>query len=118
MLPLVALCLALESSPAAQPAMGRISGQIVEARSGAPLFAVLVQVQSTRQRAISDTEGKFEIVDVPAGPQKIVVSVVGFGLVRRDITVTADQTTDLTIPVAEGASTYVEEITVAAGPFR
>lgn len=102
----------------AQPATGRVSGRIVEARTGAPLVAVLVQIQSTRQRALTDADGKFEIADVPAGAQTLVVSVVGFGLVRRDIVVSVDTTAELTIPVAEGASTYVEEVTVAASPFR
>jgi hypothetical protein len=97
---------------------GRVSGQIIEARTGAPLIAVLVQVQATRQRAFSDGDGRFEIAAVPAGPQTLTISVVGFGLVRRDITVTADGTTELTIPVAEGASTYVEEVMVAGSVFR
>ena len=126
MLPRVAvasLVVALIAAPAvAQPQspsqFGIIRGQVVEARTGAPLAAVLVQVQSTRQRAFSDADGRFEIPDVPAGSQTLVVSVVGFGLVRRDVMVTPGQTSDLTIPVAGGASTYVEEVTVAASPFR
>jgi hypothetical protein len=97
---------------------GRITGHVVEARTGAPLAAVLVQVQSTRQRAYSDQDGRFELTDVPAGAQTIVVSVVGFGLVRREVVIVADEAVDLTIPVAEGASTYVEEVTVSASPFR
>src|SRR5215210_7672467 len=101
-----------------QTATGHISGRIVEARTNAPLVAVLVQVQSTRQRGISDTDGRFDIPDVPIGKQTVMVSVVGYGLVRRDVEVIADQATDLTIPVAEGASTYVEEVTVAASAFR
>jgi outer membrane receptor for ferrienterochelin and colicin len=115
----VLIVLACFDSPAlAQPPTGRVTGHIVEARTGAPLVAVLVQVLSTRQRALTDADGKFEIADVPVGTQTLVVSVVGFGLVRRDINVTADTAAELTIPVAEGASTYVEEVTVAASPFR
>ena len=125
MLPRVAvasLVVALIAAPAvAQPQspsqFGIIRGQVVEARTGAPLVAVLVQVQSTRQRAFSDADGRFEIPDVPAGSQTLVVSVVGFGLVRREVMVTSGQTSDLTIPVAGGASTYVEEVTVAASTF-
>ena len=63
-------------------------------------------------------EGRFDIPDVPVGKQTLVVSVIGYGLVRRDVEVMADQATELTIPVAEGASTYVEEVTVAASAFR
>ena len=101
-----------------QPTLGAISGVIVEARTGAPLAAVLVKVEATGQQAFSDTEGRFDIADVPAGGQTLLVSVVGYGLVRRDIAVAAGETASVTIPVAEGASTYVEEVTVAASVFR
>jgi hypothetical protein len=101
-----------------QSAAGSISGLIVESRTGAPLAAVLVKVESTGQQAFSDEEGRFELIAVPAGPQTLLVSVVGYGLVRRDITITAGDTAAITIPVAEGASTYVEEVTVGASLFR
>ena len=98
--------------------VGQIHGLIVEARTAAPLAAVLVQIESTRQRAISDPDGRFVIDDVPAGPQNLLVSVVGFGLVRRQVIVAAGGETEVTIPVAEGASTYVEDVAVTANRFR
>lgn len=98
--------------------VGRISGTIVEARTNAPLAAVLIKIQSTGQQTFSDAEGHFEISDVPAGSQTILVSVVGYGLVRRDVSVRANEVVDVTIPVNEGASTYVEEVSVGASRFR
>ncbi|HEX8028180.1 MAG TPA: TonB-dependent receptor [Vicinamibacterales bacterium] len=97
---------------------GKITGTIVEARTNAPLAAVLVKVQSTGQQAFSDVDGKFEIADVPSGPQTLLVSVVGYGLVRREVMVSALEVTEVTIPVAEGASTYVEEVSVGGSAFR
>ncbi len=97
---------------------GRVTGTIVEARTAAPLAAVLVKIQSTGQQSFSDAEGRFEIVDVPSGPQTVIVSVVGYGLVRREVAVIAGSAVDVTIPVAEGASTYVEDVAVSASPFR
>jgi hypothetical protein len=101
-----------------QPAHGTISGLVVEARTGAPLAAVLVKVEATGQQAFSDEEGRFEVAEVPSGPHTLLVSVVGYGLVRRDVTVRPGQSADVTIPVAEGASTYVEEVVVGASVFR
>jgi hypothetical protein len=109
---------ALSLTGDSQPATGTITGTIVEARSGAPLAAVLVKVQSTAKQSFSDADGKFEILDVPAGPQTLLVSVVGYGLVRRDVTVSATEPVNITIPVAEGASTYVEDVAVSGTPFR
>ena len=97
---------------------GVIHGTIVEARTGAPLAAVLVKVQSTGQQTLSAEDGTFEIADVPVGPQTLLVSVVGYGLVRKDVTVDVTNAVNVTIAVTEGASTYVEEISVGAGPFR
>jgi len=113
------LIAALLSSPADfQPAVGTITGTVVEARTGAPLAAVLVKVQSTGQQAFSDGDGRFQIGDVPAGSQTLLVSVVGFGLVRRDVNVDAATPVDVTIPVAEGASTYTEDVAVTGSAFR
>jgi hypothetical protein len=92
--------------------VGKITGSVIEARTGAPLPAVLVKVQSTGQQAFSGADGKFEINDVPVGSQTLLVSVVGYGLVRRDVTVSGTDAVDVTIPVNEGASTYVEEVSV------
>jgi hypothetical protein len=113
-----AVVLSLPADTIAQPVTSRVTGVIVEARTGAPLAAVLIKVQSTGQQAFSNEEGRFEIADVPVGAQTLLVSVVGYGLVRRDITVVAGELVDVSIPVAEGASTYVEEVAVSASPFR
>jgi carboxypeptidase-like protein len=118
----VSLCaaflLSLSADASAQPGTGRVTGTIVEARTGAPLAAVLIKVQSTGQQVFSDAEGRFEIPDLAAGSQTLLISVVGYGLVRRDVTVVAGEAVSVSIPVADGASTYVEDVTVSASPFR
>jgi hypothetical protein len=114
----VTLLLSLPLDVFAQPVTGTVTGHIVEARTAAPLAAVLVKIQATGQQAFSDAEGRFEIADVPAGPQTLLVSVVGYGLVRRSVTVVTGEAVDVSIPVAEGASTYVEDVAVSASPFR
>ena len=101
-----------------QPATGHVTGVVVESRTGAPLAAVLVKVQATGQQALSGSDGHFAIADVRAGSQTLLVSVVGYGLVHHDVTVVAGEAVDVTIPVAEGASGYVEDVTVGAPVFR
>jgi hypothetical protein len=97
---------------------GKITGKIVEARTGAPLTAVLVKVQATGQQAFSDADGNFTIDEVLVGNQTLLISVVGYGLVRRDVIVSANDVVNITIPVAEGASTYVEDVAVSGSAFR
>lgn len=119
---LISLCLAVSLSflPDAQaPAgTGRVTGVVVEARTGAPLAAVLIKVQATGQEAFSGADGRFEIADVPAGTQTLLISVVGYGLVRRDVTIATGGVVDVSIPVSEGASTYVEDVAVSGSAFR
>ncbi len=79
---------------------------------------MLVKVESTGQQGLTDADGRFEIMDVPSGPQTVLISVVGYGLVKRDVTVVAGEAVEVTIPVAEGASGYVEEVSVGAPLFR
>lgn len=112
----VALLLSLGAQ--AQPGTGRVTGTIVEAQTGAPLAAVLIKVQSTGQQVFSDAEGRFEVPEIPAGSQTLLISVVGYGLVRRDVSVGAGEAVDVSIPVAGGASTYFEDVAVSASPFR
>src|SRR5262245_4787402 len=115
----VLLVAALLSVQQAVPAaVGKITGTIVESRTDAPLAAVLVKVQATGQQALSDADGTFVIADVPVGPQTLLVSVVGFGLVRREVSVDGTNDVNVTIPVTEGASTYVEEVSVVGSAFR
>src|SRR5512139_2574802 len=99
-------------------ATGTIRGTVVEARTGQPLAAVLVRVQGTGQQAVSDAVGRFEIADVPQGTQTLVVSVVGYGLARREVEVKAGESVEVSLAVSEGASTYVESIVVGAPAFR
>jgi hypothetical protein len=97
---------------------GSITGHVVEARTNGALVAVVVKVQATGQQALSGADGAFEIPDVPIGKQTLLVSVVGYGLIKRDVEVVANTAVDVTIPVAEGASGYVEDVMVGAPRFR
>jgi hypothetical protein len=101
-----------------QPAPGTIAGTIVESRTRAPLTAVLVMVEGTDHRALSQDDGRFEIQGVVPGRHMLMVSVVGYGLVRRAVIVEAGRTVEVLIMVSEGGSSYVEEITVPAPAFR
>jgi hypothetical protein len=92
-----------------------VTGTIVEARTGTPLGRVLVLVEGTPISTQTAADGSFTLA-VPAGPQRLFVSLVGYALVRRDLVVQAG-ISPLTIPLAEGTGTYTESVTVAADRF-
>ena len=99
-------------------ASGRIDGVVVDARTGVALGGVVVQVSDLGGHATTDAAGHFAFEAVPPGTHTVLVSLVGYGLVRRDVTVRAGAPLALTIPLAEGATTYAEAVTVTASPFR
>jgi hypothetical protein len=97
-----------------QEPTGSVTGRVVEARSGAALLGVLVRIQSTGQETLTGADGRFVLPAVPAGRQTLVVSVVGYGLAFRDVTVAGGGAIDVTLRLAEGASGYVESTVVAS----
>src|SRR5690349_17171381 len=95
---------------------GHIRGVIVDARSGRPIARVRVDVQNSPVTTQTNDQGRFEI-DVPAGTLTLSVSGVGYALTKREVTVPAGATLDLTIPVSEGTGGYTEEVRVTGDPI-
>lgn len=97
---------------------GRVTGTIVDAKTGAPLSRVLVAIEGADHEALTDDAGRFVLESVPAGPRKLVVSVVGYVFVRRDVEVPSGGALELVVPLAEGTGTYTETVTVAVDRFQ
>src|SRR6187200_113198 len=87
-------------------------GQVVDARTGGPLEKVLVVVEDAGKSVLTDAEGRFRIDGLPAGPHRLYVSVVGYSLFRRELTV-GPGTAPLTLRLSEGTTAYSENVTVA-----
>jgi hypothetical protein len=66
---------------------------------------------------VTDADGRFELV-LRAGVQRLRVSVVGYALATKEITVPDGGSIDVTIPLAGGAGSHTEEVTVSADRFR
>ena len=95
-----------------QTPVGSITGQVVDARTGAPVVGALLAIQSTGQETLSTFDGRFVLADIPLGPQTIVASLAGYGLAFREVTIAADRTVDVTLRLAEGASGSVDTVVV------
>src|SRR5262249_5550561 len=123
---LILLILALAYSPLSshdtqlasprQVRSGQIRGVIVDAHTGRPLARVRVLVQNSTIATQTNDEGRLSI-DVPAGTVTLSVSAVGYALTKRDLTVPAGGTLDLTIPISEGTGGYTETVHVTGDLF-
>ena len=90
-------------------------GQVVDARTGAPLEQVRIVVENGGT-ALTDGEGRFRIEGLPPGPCRIQASVVGYALFRGEVAI--DGVTPVVIRLSEGTSAYNETVTVSADVFR
>lgn len=65
-----------------------ITGEVVEIATREPVVGATIQVVGTRQGAISDARGRFQIFNVPAGTYQVRISSVGYQpVVKTDIVV-------------------------------
>ena len=94
--------------------VGNISGRVLDAKTGAPLEGVLVEVQASGHTARTDSEGNFLLAGVPAGHQPLFVSMIGYALARPDVEVRPNESTAVTVPLSEGTGAYTERVTVMA----
>jgi hypothetical protein len=92
---------------------------VVDGATGAPLSRVQVaeEADPATRRVVTGVDGTFEL-ELPVGQRRLRISVVGYALASRDVTIPAGGAIEVTIPLAGGTGTHTEEVTVTAGRFR
>src|SRR5574341_2538930 len=69
---------------------GKIAGRVTDAKHQ-PLVAANVAVPGARTGALTDADGRYVIVNIPAGAYEVRVSLLGYrGVTVRDVVVSAD----------------------------
>jgi Carboxypeptidase regulatory-like domain len=91
---------------------GTIRGVVLDTRGGAPVDKVLVRLQDSGRAVTTDDAGRFELDQVSAGSHELYVSAVDFILVKQTLTVSAGETTDVTIALADGTGSLTQAVTV------
>ena len=92
---------------------GAVIGRVTDAQSGEPLPGATLRIEGTSVGSASDVEGYYRITAVPAGPQTLVASYVGYDVEVYEVVVeageTIEQDVELSYDVIEG-----EEVIVTA----
>ena len=114
--PLVFLLLgvALDASQAA----ATLRGRVVDARTNLGLERVLVVVQDAGRSVLTDRDGRFVLDGLSVGTHRLYVSVVGYAVEQRDVTLQTGAPVDLVVPLIEGTGAYSESVTVTPDVFR
>lgn len=95
----------------------RISGQIVETKSGSPIPGANVLLLGTIKGAAADNKGTFYIDAVSPGTYTIMVSAIGYKKEERNIRLTAGEETYLFFNLDETVL-FMEEIAVTANRYQ
>lgn len=76
---------------------GGVTGQVLDGSTGKYLEGADVSIAGTDLHAVTSRDGRFTITELPAGPQKVVVSYLGLDTQEIPVTVTAGQNTPVPV---------------------
>jgi TonB-linked SusC/RagA family outer membrane protein len=88
-----AMVLAVHAAPAQAQSTGTVTGTVVDATSGRTLESAQVYIPALNMGGLSNTSGRFLILNVPTGSHDLRVELIGYSGSTESITVTAGQTT-------------------------
>ena len=94
---------------------GQISGTVRDGKSGDPLGLVTISIPELKRGAVTDAQGSFFIVNLPAGKYTVRASLLGFiGQARQEVQVFPDFVTKLDFTMESTVLQNVKEVEVKA----
>jgi len=95
---------------------GKISGRVVDSK-GAPLIGASVAIPAIRIGAQTDAEGRYTIVNVPAGSYDVRINMLGYGpMTHTGVVVNSDATSKLDVTLTETAVQLNEVVVKSTRP--
>ena len=92
---------------------GRLSGTIIDAKTGETLLGATVLVEGTSKGAAADFDGKFVINNVPVGKVTLVVSFISYTTKKiTDVKIVANDVTNINILLEPSSSQDLQEVEV------
>lgn len=97
--------------PLAAQETGTVQGTVTQTETGEPLAGAQVFIADTGLGSLTDAQGQYQILNVPAGEQLVQVQLIGYGEASQTVTVTAGAaaTADFTI---EPSALELQEVVV------
>ncbi len=93
---------------------GKISGKVIDAKTGEPLVGVNILIQNTSMGSATDVEGLFYILNIPPGEYSVRASMIGYSpVLQKNVQITVDQTTHLNFNLSD-VSIESEEVVITA----
>lgn len=107
------------AAPAPSQEMGTVTGQVVDARSAAPISGAQVFLEGSGIGTLTGQNGRFVLLNVPAGSYTLQVERIGYAAVTREVTVPAEGSIEADVEL-EQAALGLDELVVTgtAGAAR
>jgi len=90
---------------------GTVQGQVTDAATGQPLASVQVSIEGTGLGTLTNVQGRFLVVNVPAGEQAIRLVRIGYSPATQTVLVESGQTATLNVRF-ESTALEMEELIV------
>ncbi len=95
--------LALAAAPVEAQERGTVAGTVFDAGTMAPIEGAQVSIEGTAFGALANAEGRFAILNVPAGAHRVRVSFIGYGPQTVDVTVQAGGVAEANFEISASA---------------
>ena len=82
---------------------GTVSGRVVVGVTQQPLVSAQVFIQGTQRGGITDQDGRYTIVNVPAGSQTVTAAIIGYAQEQQNVNVTSGGTTTVNFEMRQSA---------------
>ena len=107
---LAIVCLVI-GAPTLLAQTGAIVGRVIDGRLNAPVAQATIEIEGSRLGATTGQDGRFRVTNVPAGARAVIARRIGFGVVRKPVTVptSGEVTVDFTL---EAAAVSLDEVVV------
>ena len=99
----------------AQPSAGTLTGRVTLEATGDPVHGAAIVVLGARRSAVTGDDGRFEIVNVPAGTYEVIARREHLAAARQVVTVAAGGTADVALVMAMESLHEEVVVTGAAG---
>jgi len=97
-----------------QGSRGKLTGKVTDFKTHEPLTGANVILEGTTLGAAADANGRYIILNVPAGTYKVTASLLGYGKVKKtEVEVEIDRTTELDFELKD-ASVQLDQVTIVA----
>lgn len=98
---------------------GSITGVVTDEKTKEAIIGASVLVQGTSIGAAADLDGKFTLKNVPVGTHNLVISFITYTTKTLEgVVVTAGQSTELKVELAEEEANQLEEVVVSTTRSR